>query len=105
MVTGGGSGIGEATCVRLAEDGARVAVLDIDASAAELTAKLAGGGLALVADVTDSAAVEAALADGRGAARPGRRLGQQRRHRRRRRTPSGSTRAPSSSSPSSRAAR
>jgi 3-oxoacyl-[acyl-carrier protein] reductase len=60
-VTGGGSGIGEATCVRLAADGARVAVIDIDESAAGLTAKLAGDGLAVVADVSDSAAVDAAL--------------------------------------------
>lgn len=60
-VTGGGSGIGEATCVRLAADGARVAVIDIDASAAGLTAKLAGDGLVVVADVSDSAAVDAAL--------------------------------------------
>jgi NAD(P)-dependent dehydrogenase (short-subunit alcohol dehydrogenase family) len=29
VVTGGGSGIGEATCIRLAEDGAEVAVLDV----------------------------------------------------------------------------
>jgi 3-oxoacyl-[acyl-carrier protein] reductase len=62
VVTGGGSGIGEATCVRLAADGARVAVVDIDESAAELTAALAGEGLAVVADVSDSAAVDAALA-------------------------------------------
>jgi 3-oxoacyl-[acyl-carrier protein] reductase len=62
VVTGGGSGIGEATCVRLAADGARVAVVDIDESAAELTAKLAGEGIAVVADVSDSAAVDAALA-------------------------------------------
>jgi 3-oxoacyl-[acyl-carrier protein] reductase len=61
-VTGGGSGIGEATCVRLAEEGARVAVIDIDESAAGLTAKLAGDGLAVRADVSDSAAVDAALA-------------------------------------------
>jgi NAD(P)-dependent dehydrogenase (short-subunit alcohol dehydrogenase family) len=60
-VTGGGSGIGEATCVRLAEEGASVAVLDIDEGAAALTAKLAGDGLALACDVTDSAAVDAAL--------------------------------------------
>jgi 3-oxoacyl-[acyl-carrier protein] reductase len=62
VVTGGGSGIGEATCVRLAADGARVAVVDIDEGAAELTAKLAGEGIAVVADVSDSAAVDAALA-------------------------------------------
>ncbi|MCW2979513.1 MAG: putative dehydrogenase [Solirubrobacterales bacterium] len=60
-VTGGGSGIGEATCVRLAEEGARVAVLDIDEGAAALTAKLAGEGVAIVCDVTDSGAVDAAL--------------------------------------------
>jgi len=61
VVTGGGSGIGEATCVRLAQDGARVAVVDIDEGAAALTAKLAGDGLAVSADVSDSGAVDAAL--------------------------------------------
>ncbi|MCW2979232.1 MAG: putative dehydrogenase, partial [Solirubrobacterales bacterium] len=61
-VTGGGSGIGEATCIRLAADGARVAVIDLDEGAAALTAKLAGEGLAVVADVSDSAQVDAALA-------------------------------------------
>jgi 3-oxoacyl-[acyl-carrier protein] reductase len=60
-VTGGASGIGEATCVRLAAEGAKVAVLDIDEGAARLTADLAGGGLAIACDVTDSAAVDAAL--------------------------------------------
>jgi 3-oxoacyl-[acyl-carrier protein] reductase len=60
-VTGGGSGIGEATCVRLAEEGARVAVIDLDVGAAALTSKLAGGGLAISADVSDSAQVDAAL--------------------------------------------
>jgi 3-oxoacyl-[acyl-carrier protein] reductase len=60
-VTGGGSGIGEATCVRLAEDGARVAVIDVDENAAALTAKLAGEGLPVVADVRDSSQVDAAL--------------------------------------------
>jgi NAD(P)-dependent dehydrogenase (short-subunit alcohol dehydrogenase family) len=61
-VTGGGSGIGEATCVRLAADGARVAVIDLDEGTAKLTAKLAGEGLAVAADVSDSAQVDAALA-------------------------------------------
>lgn len=61
VVTGGGSGIGEAITLRLSADGARVAVLDIDVGAARLTADLAGG-LAVAADVADAAAVEAALA-------------------------------------------
>jgi 3-oxoacyl-[acyl-carrier protein] reductase len=61
VVTGGGSGIGEACCVRLAAEGARVAALDIDEEAASLTARLAGDGLAVVADVSDSSAVDAAL--------------------------------------------
>jgi 3-oxoacyl-[acyl-carrier protein] reductase len=61
LVTGGGSGIGEAICIRLAADGARVAVLDVDIDAAELTAKLVGG-IAVEADVSDSASVDKALA-------------------------------------------
>src|SRR3954466_9829163 len=63
VVTGGGSGIGEATCLRLAGDGARVAVLDIDLQAAKLTAGLAGDGLAVRADVADSANLDRALAE------------------------------------------
>jgi 3-oxoacyl-[acyl-carrier protein] reductase len=61
VVTGGGSGIGEAICLRLAAEGAKVAVLDIDAEAAALTAKLAEG-IAVEADVSDSASVDRALA-------------------------------------------
>jgi 3-oxoacyl-[acyl-carrier protein] reductase len=61
VVTGGGSGIGEAICLRFAADGARVVVVDIDERAAGLTAELAGGAIAVRADVSDSAAVEAAL--------------------------------------------
>jgi 3-oxoacyl-[acyl-carrier protein] reductase len=60
-VTGGASGIGEAICVRLAAEGAQVAVLDVDLQGAELTAALAGGGVAVAADVSDSAAVDAAV--------------------------------------------
>ena len=60
VVTGGGSGIGEAICVRLAADGARVAVLDVDAEAAALTAALVDG-IAVEADVSDAASVDRAL--------------------------------------------
>jgi 3-oxoacyl-[acyl-carrier protein] reductase len=62
VVTGAGSGIGEAIAVRLANDGARVAVLDVNESAAKLAADLCGG-IPLVADVSRSAAVDAALAE------------------------------------------
>jgi 3-oxoacyl-[acyl-carrier protein] reductase len=61
VVTGGGSGIGKAICLRLAAEGAKVAVLDIDAEAAALTAKLAEG-IAVEADVSESASVDRALA-------------------------------------------
>jgi 3-oxoacyl-[acyl-carrier protein] reductase len=61
-VTGGGSGIGEAICHRFAADGARVAALDIQFDAAEQTIAAIGAGLAVRADVSDSAAVEEALA-------------------------------------------
>src|SRR5437588_13117628 len=60
-VTGGGSGIGEAICGRLAAQGAAVAVLDISAEAAERTASAIRRGLALEVDVADSAAVDAAV--------------------------------------------
>jgi 3-oxoacyl-[acyl-carrier protein] reductase len=62
-VTGGASGIGQAICARLAAEGARVAALDIDLAGAQETVDAAGGGLAVVADVSDSAAVEAAIAE------------------------------------------
>jgi 3-oxoacyl-[acyl-carrier protein] reductase len=60
-VTGGASGIGEAICMRLAEEGARIAVMDVNLEGAELTAALADGGLAVQVDVSDSAAVDAAV--------------------------------------------
>jgi 3-oxoacyl-[acyl-carrier protein] reductase len=62
VVTGGGSGLGEAISMRLARDGARVAVLDVNLDAARLTAGLAGG-VAVHADVSDSVSVDRALAE------------------------------------------
>jgi NAD(P)-dependent dehydrogenase (short-subunit alcohol dehydrogenase family) len=62
LVTGGGSGIGEACCIRLAAEGARVAVLDVhEANAAAVASRV--GGIALKVDVSDHAAVEAAIAE------------------------------------------
>src|SRR4051794_7683722 len=61
-VTGGGAGIGAAICRRLAADGATVVALDVAADAAQRTIDALGGGLALAADVSDSAAVDAAFA-------------------------------------------
>jgi NAD(P)-dependent dehydrogenase (short-subunit alcohol dehydrogenase family) len=52
IVTGGGSGIGRATCRRMAEEGARVAVLDLDGDAAEGVAKEIDG-LGFAVDVGD----------------------------------------------------
>jgi NAD(P)-dependent dehydrogenase (short-subunit alcohol dehydrogenase family) len=68
VVTGGGSGIGLATSRRLAEEGARVAVLDISAEAGERAAAELGGTY-LRADVSDPrevARVFAAAADALG---------------------------------------
>ena len=62
VITGGGSGIGEAISVRFAQDGARVAVVDVNEQMAELTARLVGG-LPVVADVSDGAAVDRALVE------------------------------------------
>jgi 3-oxoacyl-[acyl-carrier protein] reductase len=61
VVTGGGSGIGEAICHRLAADGARVAALDVRLDAARETIASIGDGLAVHADVADAGSVDAAL--------------------------------------------
>ncbi|PTD21189.1 SDR family NAD(P)-dependent oxidoreductase [Sphingomonas fennica] len=69
VVTGGAQGIGRAIAERLAANGARVAVLDIDAGAAGGAAEaLAGGGhIGLACDVSDSGSVDAAFAEIAGA--------------------------------------
>ncbi len=62
LVTGAARGIGLAIASRLAADGVRVAVLDIDPGAADAAAKKVGGGaIALAADVTKAAEVAAAV--------------------------------------------
>lgn len=57
LVTGGGSGLGEAVARRLASTGSRVAVVDIDDGAATRVAD-AIGGTAITADVSDVRSVE-----------------------------------------------
>ncbi len=62
LVTGAGRGMGRAIAERLAAEGAKVAVLDIDEATARATAE-ALGGAGIRADVTDAASVRAAVAD------------------------------------------
>lgn len=64
VVTGGGSGIGRAIAVRLAEDTAKVAIWDINAAGAEETAQMVRDAgrtaIAINADCSEKAAIKAA---------------------------------------------
>ncbi|MFT4194019.1 SDR family NAD(P)-dependent oxidoreductase [Ottowia sp.] len=60
LVTGGGSGLGEATARALARLGARVAVLDVNLDNAKRVAADIGG-LAIQADVTSGDSMQAAI--------------------------------------------
>jgi NAD(P)-dependent dehydrogenase (short-subunit alcohol dehydrogenase family) len=61
IVTGGASGLGAATARRLAKQGAKVAVCDINGNLAETVAAEIGG-VAVTCDVADAGAAEAAIA-------------------------------------------
>ena len=60
LVTGGGSGLGEATARELARLGAKVAVLDINAALAEKVAADIGG-IACPCDITQTDSLQAAI--------------------------------------------
>ena len=68
FISGGASGLGEATARLLVERGARVAIADLNDEKAEaLAAELGDAAHAFHADVTDEAEVEAAVAGAREA--------------------------------------
>jgi 3-oxoacyl-[acyl-carrier protein] reductase len=69
VVTGGGQGIGEAICRRLAAAGAKVGVFDLNADNATRVAK-AVGGVPMVGDLTKEADLDRVFADVTKAAGP-----------------------------------
>ncbi len=71
LVTGGGSGLGEATARELARRGAKVAVLDLNLEHAQKVAADIGG-LAIQCDVASSDSMQAAIAQAAAAHGPAR---------------------------------
>ncbi|MEZ5607921.1 MAG: SDR family NAD(P)-dependent oxidoreductase [Burkholderiaceae bacterium] len=71
LVTGGGSGLGEATARELARLGAKVAVLDVNLAQAQKVAADIGG-LAIQADVTSAEGMQSAIAQAAAAHGPAR---------------------------------
>lgn len=63
FVTGGASGLGAATAQRLSDEGAQVAVADIDTTGAEKVAAGLRDGLAVTVDVSDPESVRRGIAD------------------------------------------
>jgi len=65
LITGGGGGIGRATALVFAREGARVAVADLDANAAQDTVAMVnaigGQAMSLSGEVTDNAAVQSMI--------------------------------------------
>ena len=65
IVTGGAQGIGEGICFRLAEEGAKIAIFDVNLEEAKKTAKeiekAGGAALALKVDVSKSSEVDSAV--------------------------------------------
>ncbi len=71
VVTGGGSGLGAATAALLVARGCKVALLDINDTAAKAHAATIGG-IGIRCDVSDAASAEAAMAAARAAHGPAR---------------------------------
>lgn len=64
LITGGAAGIGKATALRFAEEGARVVICDVNEEAGQATLKELGEGAAFYkVDVADRAAVQAWVDD------------------------------------------